>query len=95
VQASDAASCNLVGSCEVSMSGKAATFGGRMMNAVADQVLQQFADNFAAQMQTITPAASAGPAAAAPAMPSQLDGLALAWAVFKAWLRSLFAAKRT
>ena len=30
------------------MSGKAAAFGGRMMNAVADQVLKQFAENFAA-----------------------------------------------
>ena len=40
---------NLVGKSEVTMSGKAAAFGGRMMNAVADQILKQFADNFAAQ----------------------------------------------
>lgn len=39
---------NLVGHSEVSMSGKAAAFGGRMMNSVADQVLKQFAENFAA-----------------------------------------------
>jgi len=45
-----AASSNLVGKSEVSMSGKAAAFGGRMMNSVADQVLKQFADNFAAQV---------------------------------------------
>ena len=31
---------NLVGKSEVSMSGKAAAFGGRMMNSVADQILQ-------------------------------------------------------
>ena len=31
------------------MSGKAAAFGGRMMNSVADQILKQFADNFAAR----------------------------------------------
>ena len=33
------------------MSGKAAAFGGRMMNSVADQVLKQFAANFAAQVR--------------------------------------------
>ena len=32
------------------MSGKAAAFGGRMMSTVADQILKQFADNFAAQV---------------------------------------------
>ena len=39
---------------EVSMSGKAAAFGGRMMGPVADQVLEQFAGNFAAQVQAMT-----------------------------------------
>jgi len=99
IDAVDAASCNLVGTSEVSMSGKAATFGGRMMGSVADQVLGQFAANFAAQAQalqaqasTTTPAAAAAPAPPAP--PSQLNGLALIWAVIKDWLRSLFAAKK-
>ena len=50
LEAIDAASCNLVGHSEVSMSGKAATFGGRMAGAVADQVLKQFAANFAAKV---------------------------------------------
>jgi uncharacterized protein len=94
----DAASCNLVGTSEVSMSGKAATFGGRMMGSVADQVLGQFAANFAAQVQALqAQASSAAPAAAAPAppaAPSQLNGLALIWAVIKDWLRSLLAAKK-
>ena len=44
---------NLVGKSEVSMSGKAAAFGGRMMNSVADQILKQFADNFAAQVAAL------------------------------------------
>src|SRR5574341_1549932 len=35
VEPIDAASCNLVGSSEVSVSGKAASFGGRMMSSVA------------------------------------------------------------
>ena len=52
---------NLVGKSEVTMSGKAAAFGGRMMGSVADQILKQFAGNFAAQVQAR--AAAVGPAA--------------------------------
>jgi carbon monoxide dehydrogenase subunit G len=97
VAAVDAASCNLVGTSEVSMSGKAATFGGRMMSSVADQVLKQFAANLAAQVQALqaqTTSPTAAPAAPLPAAPSQLNGLALVWAIIKDWLRSLFAAKK-
>ncbi|UCH48996.1 MAG: SRPBCC family protein [Betaproteobacteria bacterium] len=77
--------CNLVGSSEVSMSGKAATFGGRMMNSVSDQILKQFAANFATQASALqeqhaelsknnntekaTEAAPNAPAAATPAPP--------------------------
>ena len=117
----DGVSCNLVGASEVSMSGKAAAFGGRLMNAVADQILKQFADNFAGEVAAIQaqraavaaapPAAAAGapdvgmaqPAApqapvprvapAAPAAARELDGLSLAWAVLKDWLRGLFGKK--
>ncbi len=117
----DAATCTLLGNSEVAMSGKAAAFGGRMMNAVADQVLKQFADNFAARVQTIqaqapsgspgaggtvgtasAAGAAEGAQAAAASRPAPaaaetvpLNGLALAWAVIKAWLRDLFASKRT
>ena len=101
----DAAACRLVGSSEVSMSGKAATFGGRMATSVADQVLKQFVANFIAQLQArqaaaapaSTDAAAAEPgspaaapiAAAAPAA-APLNGLALLWAIVTDWLRSLF-----
>lgn len=97
IEAIDAATSSLVGASEVSMSGKAATFGGRMANAVADQVLQQFAGNFAARVQAAQQAqapaeAGATEAAAAPvpAAPSQLNALALLWGVVKTWWRSLF-----
>ena len=97
IAAVDAASCNLVGTSEVSMSGKAATFGGRMMSSVADQVLKQFAANLAAQVQALQ-AQQTSPAAAPPApraaAPSQLNGLALIWAIIKDWLRSLLATKK-
>ena len=60
----------LVGKSQVAMSGKAAAFGGRMMNSVADQVLKQFAANFAAQVSAHGASASAAPApASAPEAP--------------------------
>lgn len=105
IDAVAAATSNLVGRSEVSMSGKAAAFGGRMMNSVADQVLRQFGENFAAQVAALvahrSAAAAPGPAPAAgdapaaapaptPAPHAELDGLALLWAVLKDWLRGLF-----
>jgi len=97
VEAVDAASCTLVGTAEVTMSGKAATFGGRVMGPVSDQILGQFAANFAAKVQAMqapqqTPGAAASVAAPEP---KPLNGLALMWAVFKGWLASLFAAKKS
>jgi uncharacterized protein len=57
-------SSNLIGKSEVSMSGKAAAFGGRMMGTVADQILNQFAGNFAKQVSAMVAQAAAVPAAA-------------------------------
>lgn len=54
----DVTSSALIGKSEVSMSGKAAAFGGRMMTTVADQILKQFAANFAIEARKL--AASAG-----------------------------------
>lgn len=55
----DATSSKLLGRSEVSLSGRAATFGGRMADAVAEQVLRQFAGNFSAELVAqATPAAS-------------------------------------
>jgi hypothetical protein len=102
VEPVDAASCNLTGTSEVSMSGKAATFGGRVMGPVADQILNQFAANFSARVQAMqaqsAAAASGASASAAQGLPAApeakpLNGLALMWAVIKGWLRSLFGIK--
>jgi carbon monoxide dehydrogenase subunit G len=94
IDALDAKSCNLVGESEVSMSGKAAAFGSRLMGPVSDQVLNQFAANFAARLQAM-PAQNApaqAQAAAAPAPEGKsLNALSLMWAVIKGWFRSLFA----
>ena len=111
IEAVAAGSSNLVGKSEVTMSGKAAAFGGRMMTSVADQILKQFAENFATEVAALAaqrtavaaPTADAGtsaavaentpaatPSPARPAVASELNGLALMWAVLKDWLRSLF-----
>jgi carbon monoxide dehydrogenase subunit G len=97
VETADAASCKLIGTSEVSVSGKAATFGSRVMGPVADQVMNQFAGNFATKLQSMQPAAGAASAVAQPPPASEakpLNALALAWAVIKDWLRSLFGANR-
>ena len=78
---------NLIGRSQVTMSGKAAAFGGRMMGSVADQVLKQFAANFAAQVQ----ARSAVAEAVAPA--NELNALALFWAMLRDRFRGLFRRK--
>jgi carbon monoxide dehydrogenase subunit G len=95
--------CTLVGMSEISMSGKAAAFGGRMMSTVGDQILRQFADNFAIQVTALqasraVPAAegSGAQSSAIPipaSAPKPLNVLALAWMSFKGWLRGLFAKK--
>ena len=62
IDAVDATSCTLTGRSEMSLSGRVATFGGRMAEAVADQVLRQFAANFSAALEK-----PASPNASAPA----------------------------
>jgi hypothetical protein len=92
--------CELTGRSEVTMSGKAAALGGRLMQPVADQMLKQFVANFAARLATLQSAAtSSSDAEAASVTPendaphSELNGLALAWAVIRDWLRGLFSRK--
>ena len=96
IEAVDAGLSQLVGSSEVSVSGKAAAFGGRMMDAVADKILLQFADNFAAEVAALQ-APGSGTAepgedtATLPSRGNELNAIALGWAVFKDWLRGLFS----
>ena len=98
VDAVEAISCSLVGHSELSISGRAATFGARMADAVAEQVLRQFAANFSAELQSqpAAAAAAATPATAAAnlaegAKPvSALNGFALLRALLRSWLQALF-----
>lgn len=88
----DAASSVLVGQATVSVSGKLAQFGNRLLVPVADAMLDQFAGNFAAAAAAVAVAANVAthttaPTAAAPVR--ELNALALMWTVFKAWLARL------
>jgi uncharacterized protein len=97
VDAVDALSSNLVGNSEVSMSGKAAAFGARMAEAVAEQVLTQFGANFATELKARQAAgASAAPAtgAASPPQSAQLNAMALIWGALIGWLRTLLGGRR-
>ncbi len=102
--------CELTGRSEVTMSGKAAALGGRLMGPVTDQMLKQFVANFTARLQSEPAQGTAAPGTEAavvarPAEPpaetpaeapgSELNGLALAWAVLRDWLRGLFSRKAT
>jgi carbon monoxide dehydrogenase subunit G len=62
----EAGSSKLIGISEVTMNGKAAAFGGRMMGSVADQILQQFAGNFGKKVAQAAPATMITASAAAP-----------------------------
>jgi carbon monoxide dehydrogenase subunit G len=64
IEADGLVGSRLVGLAEVSVSGKAATFGGRLMSGVADQVLQQFAANFAKKLPQAALAVPPVPASA-------------------------------
>ncbi|UCH47301.1 MAG: SRPBCC family protein [Betaproteobacteria bacterium] len=98
IETGDEDKSNLVGSSEVSMTGKAATFGGRMIVPVADQILKQFAGNFAKRVQEVgseTPAAGGTKEQTAAAAPPEtsLNALALLWGVIKDAVRRLFGKK--
>lgn len=85
------AGCELKGQAEVSVNGKVASLGGRMMNQVADQILNQFGKNFA---DNVLAAGSDEQAAEAKAQlaakPRELNALALAWSVLLGLLKRLF-----
>jgi carbon monoxide dehydrogenase subunit G len=102
IDAIDAACSSLLGRSEVSLSGRVATFGGRMADAVAEQVLRQFAANFSAVLEKqATPGAVATApgsetvTAASPAAGEEtsLNGLALLWAIVRGWLRGLLGGR--
>ena len=53
IKASESEGCQLIGDADVTVNGKMANFGARMMTQVADQILGQFADNFSNKLDVI------------------------------------------
>lgn len=95
----------LHGDASVIVNGKFAQFGGRMMVQVSDMILLQFVENFRqAALALPAPAGTKGSVdsaaeptgapvaatAAAPKVASEINGVAIAWALIKNWWLGLF-----
>ncbi len=88
----DGGNSELRGEAKVIVNGKVASLGGRMMTQVADQILSQFGDNFAARAKSLSEGAATGEVPAAPE-PEAINGLAFIWAVLVGFFKSLFGGK--
>jgi carbon monoxide dehydrogenase subunit G len=85
----------LQGDATVTVNGKAASLGGRMMTQVADQMLNQFGKSFANNVASMGEGEEAEAAKVKVAeQPAELNGLSFAWSVFVGWLKSLFGSKK-
>lgn len=86
--------CEVVGVSEVTVSGKMANFGGRMMTQVSDQVLNQFGANFTNRVLAMGEGAAAVEASARVAeQPKELNALALMWQLIVGFFKDLFGGK--
>ena len=87
--------CELRGEASVSVTGKAASLGGRMMTQVADQILNQFGKNFANNVMAMGEGEQAEEAREElTEQPKELNGLAFAWSVIVGFLRGLFGHRK-
>ena len=83
--------CELVGRSEITVNGKMASFGGRMMDSISDRILQQFADNFANNVIAMGEGSEAEQAATKVAeAPTELNGIAMLLQLVADFFRKLF-----
>lgn len=83
--------CELIGHSEVTVNGKMASFGGRMMDSISGRILQQFADNFANNVIAMGEGSDAEAAAVKVAeAPKELNGLAVVWHFIADFFNKLF-----
>lgn len=87
----------LKGEATVTVNGKLASLGGRMMTQVADQILNQFGKSFAAKAAALagTPESEGAETAPGAEEPQAINGLAFAWSVIVGFVKSLFGKKQT
>jgi uncharacterized protein len=89
----------LQGQAVITVSGKLAQFGSRLLVPVSDAMLTQFAANFRQAAAAVPVAdAPAVPSESAPAAPApsatELNALALMWTVVKGWLAGMFGSRK-
>ncbi len=91
VREADGGTSELVGLSEVTVTGKMASLGGRMMTQVSDQIIKRFADNFGTRVVALGEGAEAEAAAVKAAeQPKEINGLALVWSAIVGFFKSLF-----
>lgn len=87
--------CELHGEAQVTVTGKAASLGGRMMTQVADQILNQFGKNFANNVVAMGEGEQAEEAREElQEQPKELNGLAFFWSVIVGFVRGLFGQRK-
>lgn len=87
VQETETGRCAIVGLSEVTLTGRLANFGGRLINQVSDQILAQFAANFRERLAT-APGVSSDSAGATGTTTGSLNALQILWQVVLDWFRS-------
>lgn len=86
--------CEVVGEAVIVVTGKMASLGGRMMNQVADQILDQFGVNFVNNVLAMGEGDVADDAAIKAAeTPKELNGLAFLWDLFTGMIKNIFNKK--
>jgi len=96
VTAVEGGGCELIGNSEIKVMGKMANFGARMINGVADQLIDKFLENFSNRV--LAPGAGEAAADAASKVaeqPKELNALALIWGLMAGFFRRLFGRKES
>lgn len=95
VRETEAGKCEVVGEAVITVTGKMASLGGRMMNQVADQILNQFGSNFVNNVLAMGEGTAAEEAAVKAAeVPKELNGLSFAWNLIVGMFKSIFSSKK-
>lgn len=83
----------LTGDADVTVNGKLANFGGRMMTQVADQVLSRFADNFRIKLAASDSPSDEPSQDAVETEVKEINGLKFAWDALIGFIKSFFGSK--
>lgn len=91
VSAAEGGGAELVGNSEIKVMGKMANFGARMINGVADQLIERFLSNFTDRVVAAGEGTAAEEAAARVAeQPQSINAFALVWGMIADFFRRLF-----